>query len=106
VDERGYAPWGLPTAGPLTFETLSSRVYPPDRDRVRAVIEATRTTPGPYEIDFAYCMATATRFVGSRSRTGRGLNRFLANTTSDPSPSHGGPTQIKSSPLSDVGTKR
>ncbi len=52
MDRRAYALWGVPRGGPLTFETLSRHIVPPDRARVRAVIEATRSRPGPYEVDF------------------------------------------------------
>jgi two-component sensor histidine kinase len=66
MDERGYVMWGVPRNGPLTFEKLSLRVYPPDRDKVKTLIEATRTKPGPYEIDFRVLHDDQVRWINAR----------------------------------------
>jgi PAS domain-containing protein len=52
MDERAFTLWGLPPSASITFEDLSSRIHPADRDRVRAAFAATRAIIGPYEIDF------------------------------------------------------
>ena len=52
MDQRAYALWGVPRDGQLTFEKLSLHVHPADRVRMGRVLGATRTKPGPYEIDF------------------------------------------------------
>ena len=52
MDELGFELWGLPQTNIVTFEHLSSRIHPADRDRVRAAFTATRAIVGSYEIDF------------------------------------------------------
>ncbi len=70
MDDRGHALWGAPRDGPLTFQDLSSRVAPPDLDRVKAAFAATRTTPGPYQLDFRIVRADGIRWVSARGRGG------------------------------------
>ena len=52
MDERAFALWGLPYQATVTFEDLSARIHPKDRDRVRAAFQATRAIVGAFEIDF------------------------------------------------------
>ena len=42
MDDRTHALWGVPRDGPFTFADLSSRIEPPDLDRVKAAFAATR----------------------------------------------------------------
>jgi hypothetical protein len=41
MDPHGFELWGLPRSGAVTFEELSERMHPADRDRVRAAFAAT-----------------------------------------------------------------
>ncbi|UVC11810.1 PAS domain-containing protein [Rhizobium sp. TH2] len=53
MDRRGYELWDVSTEdATLTFEHLSEKIHPADRDRVRAAFVATRAVVGQYEIDF------------------------------------------------------
>ena len=70
MDDRSHALWGAPRDGPLTFQDLSSRVAPPDLDRVKAAFAATRTTPGPYQLDFRIVRDDGIRWVSARGRGG------------------------------------
>jgi two-component sensor histidine kinase len=66
MDERGFALWGLPQTSKVTFEDLSSRIHPADRDRVRAAFTATRAIVGAYEIDFRILLDEEIRWVSAR----------------------------------------
>jgi two-component sensor histidine kinase len=66
MDEHGYVLWGVERAGPLTFKKLSLHVYPPDRDKMENMIEATRVKPGPYEIDFRILHGDEMRWITAR----------------------------------------
>ncbi|MDQ0393160.1 sensor histidine kinase [Labrys monachus] len=66
MDERGFALWGLPQTKNVTFEDLSSRIHPADRDRVRAAFAATRAMVGAYEIDFRILLDEEIRWISSR----------------------------------------
>ena len=45
MDEQGFGLWGLGTQGEITFEVLSLKIHPADRDRVRAALSVrTRRT--------------------------------------------------------------
>jgi two-component sensor histidine kinase len=66
MDEQGYALWGLPQTDRVTFEDLSSRIHPADRDRVRAAFTATRAVEGSYEIDFRILLGDEIRWVSAR----------------------------------------
>jgi two-component sensor histidine kinase len=71
MDDRSHVLWEVPRDGPLTFADLSSRIAPPDVDRVKAAFAATRTAPGPYQIDFRIaCDDGAVRWVSARGRGG------------------------------------
>ncbi len=52
MDAKAYELWDIPGETNLTFEHLSAKVHPADRDRVRAAFVATRAIDGPFEIDF------------------------------------------------------
>jgi two-component sensor histidine kinase len=47
---------------------LSARIAPPDLDRVKTAFQATRTTPGPYQIDFRIRRPDGIRWVSARGR--------------------------------------
>ncbi|HSI41363.1 MAG TPA: HWE histidine kinase domain-containing protein [Xanthobacteraceae bacterium] len=66
MDEQGFALWGLPQTRKVTFEDLSSRIHPADRDRVRAAFTATRAIVGAYEIDFRILIGDEIRWVSAR----------------------------------------
>jgi two-component sensor histidine kinase len=66
MDEQGFKLWGLPQAGAVTFEDLSSRIHPADRDRVRAAFTATRGIVGSYEIDFRILIGEEIRWISAR----------------------------------------
>jgi len=66
MDEQGFKLWGLPQAQAVTFEDLSSRIHPADRDRVRAAFTATRAILGAYEIDFRILVGEDIRWVSAR----------------------------------------
>jgi uncharacterized protein len=48
MDRQGYVLWDVTKTQHLTFEHLSSKIHPADRDRVRAAFTATRAVLGPY----------------------------------------------------------
>ena len=66
MDEKGFDLWGLPRTQSVTFEDLSSRIHPADRDRVRAAFTATRAVVGAYEIDFRILLGEDIRWVSAR----------------------------------------
>jgi two-component sensor histidine kinase len=68
MDERAHTLWGVPRDGPFTFADLSARIVPPDLNRVKAAFAATRTTPGPYQIDFRILLDDGIRWVSARGR--------------------------------------
>jgi two-component sensor histidine kinase len=66
MDERGYEQWRLPHADSVTFEDLSARIHPADRDRVRAAFLATRSVSGFYETDFRIILDEEVKWISSR----------------------------------------
>lgn len=68
MDERGFQLWGLPWSQEVTFEQLSAKIHPADRDRVRAAFSATRSHAGPYEIDFRILLGDDVRWISARGR--------------------------------------
>lgn len=66
MDDQAFELWGLPWADSVTFEDLSARIHPADRDRVRAAFTATRGVVGPYEIDFRIMLGESIRWISSR----------------------------------------
>jgi two-component sensor histidine kinase len=68
MDQRGYELWDVSPNEELTFEHLSERIHPADRDRVRAAFLATRAVVGPYEIDFRALIENKVRWISARGR--------------------------------------
>lgn len=68
MDQRGHALWDLPMKETVTFEDLSSRIHPADKDRVRAAFSATRAILGPYETDFRITHGKEIRWVSARGQ--------------------------------------
>ena len=68
MDAHSHTLWGVPRDDPFTFADLSVRIVPPDLDRVKTAFQATRTTPGPYQIDFRILRPDGIRWVSARGR--------------------------------------
>lgn len=68
MDRRGYDLWEIATQDVLTFEHLSEKIHPADRDRVRDAFSATRAVVGPYEIDFRILSGLNVRRVSARGQ--------------------------------------
>ena len=68
MDELGFKLWGLPHDNKVTFEELSARIHPADRDRVRSAFTATRAILGPYETDFRILIGDEVRWVAARGQ--------------------------------------
>ena len=68
MDERAYALWGLTFRATVTFEDLSSRIHPQDRDRVRAAFQATRAIVGSFEIDFRVILNDEVHWISARGQ--------------------------------------
>lgn len=66
MDDQAFDLWGLPKTNRVTFEDLSSRIHPADRDRVRAAFTATRALVGAYEIDFRILIGQEIRWISAR----------------------------------------
>lgn len=73
MDAKAYELWDIPVEEDLTFEHLSAKVHPADRDRVRAAFVATRAIDGPFEIDFRILTgASDVRWVSARGQGNEG----------------------------------
>ncbi len=68
MDKHGFELWGVPWADEVTFEELSERIHPVDRNRVRAAFSATRSVEGLYEIDFRICLDEEVRWISARGQ--------------------------------------
>jgi two-component sensor histidine kinase len=68
MDERGFGLWGLSVQGEVTFEDLSRKIHPADRDRVRAAFAATRAVTGSYETDFRILKGDEVRWISARGQ--------------------------------------
>ena len=68
MDERAFKLWGLPWSEKVSFENLSAHIHPADRDRVHAAFTATRSVPGPYEIDFRIMVGDDIRWISARGQ--------------------------------------
>jgi two-component sensor histidine kinase len=68
MDERAFHLWGLPWSEAVSFENLSAHIHPADRDRVQAAFTATRSVPGPYEIDFRIMIGEDIRWISARGQ--------------------------------------
>lgn len=78
MDDRGFELWDVPRHEEPTFEHLSEKVHPADRDRVRAAFLATRAIVGPYEIDFRTLIDEKVRWISAR---GQGSDEDIRNRT-------------------------
>jgi len=70
MDPHGYALWDVPPGQKLTFERLSEKIHPADRDRVREAFSATKAVEGPYEIDFRTLVGDEVRWISARGHGG------------------------------------
>ncbi|PSJ37679.1 histidine kinase [Sphingomonas deserti] len=68
MDERAFGLWGMQWAEAVTFADLSTHIHPADRDRVQAAFTATRSVPGPYEIDFRIMVGDDIRWISARGQ--------------------------------------
>ena len=68
MDERAFELWGVPLSEYVTFDDLSARIHPADRDRVKAAFVATRALIGAYEIDFRIMVGDEVRWVSARGQ--------------------------------------
>jgi two-component sensor histidine kinase len=68
MDEQGYQQWQLAPEESVTFEDLSTRIHPADRDRVRAAFLATRSVAGFYETDFRIILEDEVKWISSRGQ--------------------------------------
>ncbi|MBC7283180.1 MAG: histidine kinase [Hoeflea sp.] len=68
MDERGYRLWEVVQGPELTFELLSAKIHPADRDRVSEAFAATRATVGSYEIDFRTKSGPHVRWISARGQ--------------------------------------
>jgi len=68
MDPRGYEMWDVSPQMVLTFESLSEKIHPADRDRVRAAFSATRAVVGGYEIDFRTLVGSDVRWISARGQ--------------------------------------
>ncbi|MDT8857100.1 HWE histidine kinase domain-containing protein [Paracoccaceae bacterium Fryx2] len=78
MDERGFELWDVSPDELLTFEHLSEKIHPADRDRVRAAFAATRAVVGPFEIDFRTLIGKKVRWISAR---GRGSDEDIVRRT-------------------------
>src|ERR1700693_5317959 len=63
MDERAFELWGVPLSEYVTFDDLSARIHPADRDRVKGAFVATGALVGAYEIDFRIMVGDDVRWV-------------------------------------------
>ncbi|MET0709942.1 MAG: HWE histidine kinase domain-containing protein [Tardiphaga sp.] len=68
MDDPAFDLWGVPRSDSVTFEDLSARIHPADRDRVRAAFSATRGIVGPYEVDFRVIVEEEIRWISARGK--------------------------------------
>ena len=68
MDSRGYQLWDVPPSDDLSFELLSEKIHPADRNRVREAFSATRSVAGSYEIDFRTLIGADVRWISARGQ--------------------------------------
>ena len=68
MDEAGFGLWGLGVQREISFEDLSEKIHPADRDRVRAAFSATRAVSGAYETDFRITHDDDVRWISARGQ--------------------------------------
>lgn len=78
MDAQGFALWGLEWRENVTFEELSEKIHPADRDRVRSAFVATRAMQGLHETDFRILVDGRVRWVAAR---GHGEDEEKASRT-------------------------
>lgn len=76
MDDRSYDLWGVDQSVDVTFEDLSARIHPADRDRVRAAFNATRAIIGAFEIDFRIMVGDELKWISAR---GQGNDAGMVN---------------------------
>ncbi|TYB83695.1 sensor histidine kinase [Oceaniovalibus sp. ACAM 378] len=69
MDPHGYELWDVPRGQALTFERLSEKIHPSDRDRVREAFSATKAVKGAYEIDFRTLLNGDVRWISARGHS-------------------------------------
>lgn len=72
MDPHGYTLWDVRPGQNLTFERLSAKIHPADRDRVREAFSATKSVDGDYEIDFRTLLNGDVRWISARGHGGEG----------------------------------
>jgi len=73
MDAKAYELWDIPVEEDLTFEHLSAKVHPADRDRVRAAFVATRAIDGAFDIDFRILTGGSdVRWISARGQGNEG----------------------------------
>lgn len=68
MDEHGFRLWDVGPQGEITFENLSDKIHPADRDRVRNAFSATRAVIGAYDIDFRIVIGDDVRWISARGQ--------------------------------------
>ncbi|TPG14673.1 histidine kinase [Sphingomonas koreensis] len=68
MDEHGFHLWDVGVQGEITFEDLSVKIHPSDRDRVRNAFSATRVLIGSYDIDFRIMCGDNVRWISARGQ--------------------------------------
>ncbi len=68
MDKRGFGLWDLPPQPFVSFEDLSAKIHPADRNRVRNAFAATRAIVGSYEVDFRIIVGKDVRWISARGQ--------------------------------------
>jgi two-component sensor histidine kinase len=68
LDDVAFALWSIPVSSTITFEDLSERIHPADRNHVRAAFTATKAIAGAYEIDFRILIGEEIRWISARGQ--------------------------------------
>ena len=68
MDEHGFRLWDVGVQSEITFEDLSAKIHPHDRDRVRNAFAATRAIIGAFDIDFRILSGEAPRWISARGQ--------------------------------------
>jgi two-component sensor histidine kinase len=76
LDDLAFELWAISPSDNVTFEDLSKRIHPADRDRVRAAFAATKAIIGPYELDFRIIIDDEVRWISAR---GQGVEKDAAD---------------------------
>ncbi|MGU9980156.1 sensor histidine kinase [Phreatobacter sp. HK31-P] len=69
LDEAARHLWNVPDGvASVPFESLSERIHPADRNRVKEAFHATRAVSGSYEIDFRIIVDDVVRWISARGQ--------------------------------------